>query len=173
MSQIGSLRGGIVYALRISFAWCAFFGVLGGVIVTPAAGQVLHTDPLNFDPAVKDGLQHFYNLDYDGALQRFEAVERAHPQNPMALDYILTVVIFRELYHQDLLDTTYYAHDSFLTSKRYVDVPAATRQRIENLTNTVISICDQSRILRIISVARVCLCSRPASAFGALASSPD
>ena len=74
---------------------------------------------------------------------RFERLLKAHPQNPMAMDYVLTVVIFRELYHQDLLDTTYYAHDSFLSSKRNVDVPAETRQRIENLTDGVISICDQ------------------------------
>jgi tetratricopeptide (TPR) repeat protein len=61
----------------------------------------------------------------------------------MAMDYVLTVVIFRELYHQDLLDTTYYAHDSFLSSKRNVDVPAAIRQRIDDLTNSVERICDQ------------------------------
>ena len=108
-----------------------------------AWAEELHTDPLNLAPTVRDGLQHFYNLDYDGALERFEAVEKAHPDNPMAKDYILTVVIFRELYHQDLLDTTYYAHDSFLSSKRNVDVPAATRQRIEDLTNSVVSLCDQ------------------------------
>jgi tetratricopeptide (TPR) repeat protein len=108
-----------------------------------ASAAVLHTDPLNLDPLAKDGMQHFYNLDYDGAMQRFEALEKAHPDSPMAKDYILTVVIFRELYHQDLLDTTYYAHDSFLSSKRNVDVPAETRQRIEDLTDTVVSICDR------------------------------
>jgi tetratricopeptide (TPR) repeat protein len=52
-------------------------------------------------------------------------------------------LIFRELYHQDLLDTTYYAHDSFLTSKRDVPVPQATRDRIEALTNSAIALCDQ------------------------------
>ena len=52
-------------------------------------------------------------------------------------------LIFRELYHQDLLDTTYYAHDSFLTSKRNVPVPQATRDRIEQLTNTIIALTDQ------------------------------
>jgi len=108
-----------------------------------AAAPALHTDPLNLDPLARDGMQHFYNLDYDGALARFEALERAHPDSAMAKDYILTVVIFRELYHQDLLDTTYYAHDSFLSSKRYVDVPAAVRQRIEDLTDSVVSICDR------------------------------
>jgi tetratricopeptide (TPR) repeat protein len=121
-------------------------GLLSGLFACAAiawAAPVLHTDPLNSDPMVRDGMLHFYNLDYDGALQRFEAVDRAHPQNPMAMDYILTVAIFRELYHQDLLDTTYYAHDSFLSSKRNVDVPAETRQRVDRLTDTVVSICDQ------------------------------
>lgn len=116
-----------------------------GLAATAAAASspMLHTDPLNSDPLVREGLNRFYNLDYEGALQRFEALDRAHPQNAMAMDYILTVVIFRELYHQDLLDTTYYAHDSFLSSKRSVDVPAATRERIEGLTDAVTSICDR------------------------------
>jgi tetratricopeptide (TPR) repeat protein len=52
-------------------------------------------------------------------------------------------VVFRELYRQDLLDTTYYAHDSFLTSKRNVPVPQAIRDRIESLTNSAIALCDQ------------------------------
>jgi tetratricopeptide (TPR) repeat protein len=52
-------------------------------------------------------------------------------------------LIFRELYHQDLLDTTYYAHDSFLTSKRNVPVPPDIRARIESLTNSTIALCDQ------------------------------
>ncbi len=103
------------------------------VLASSSAQSPLHTDPLNLDPTVHDAYTHFYNLDYDGALARFEQVLKAHPQDPMAPAYDLMVTIFRELYHQDLLDTTYYAHDSFLTTQRKVDIPAATRQRIENL----------------------------------------
>jgi hypothetical protein len=102
-----------------------------------------HTDPINLTPEVREAHEHFYNLDYDGSLSRFEAIQRANPQNPMASGYVLMVLIFRELYHQDLLDTTYYAHDSFLTSKRNVPVPQATRDRIEQLTNSTIVMCDQ------------------------------
>jgi tetratricopeptide (TPR) repeat protein len=91
---------------------------------------------------VRDGYEHFYILDYDGAISRFESVLKAHPQEPMAYGYVQMATVFRELYHQDLLDTTYYAHDSFLTSKRDVPVPAAIRQRIEFLTNTGIRLCD-------------------------------
>lgn len=102
----------------------------------------LHTDPINLNREVREAHEHFYNLDYEGALSKFEEVQRANPQNPMAANYILMTLIFRELYHQDLLDTTYYAHDSFLTSKRNVQIPEATRQRIEALTNQVVGICD-------------------------------
>lgn len=102
-----------------------------------------HTDPINLTPQVRAGRIDFYNLNYDGALKRFEAVLKANPQNPMAVNYVLTTVIFRELYNQDLLDTTYYAHDSFLTSKRDVPVPEATRKRIEELTDRAVDLCDK------------------------------
>jgi tetratricopeptide (TPR) repeat protein len=102
-----------------------------------------HTDPINLTPQVREAHEHFYVLDYDGALSRFEAIQKANPQSPIATGYVLMVLIFRELYHQDLLDTTYYAHDSFLTSKRAVPVPQATRDRIEELTNSAIDQCDQ------------------------------
>jgi tetratricopeptide (TPR) repeat protein len=112
--------------------------------ITPLAQAAnLHTDSLNLSPEVREAHTLFYNLDYDGALSHFEAIQRANPQNPMATNYILMTLIFRELYHQDLLDTTYYAHDSFLSSKRDVPVPQATRDRIEQLTNFVINLSDQ------------------------------
>ena len=108
-----------------------------------AAAPNPHTDPLNLDPLVRDGYAHFYNLDYDGALTRFNAVIQAHPQEPIAYAYALQALIFRELYHQDLLDTTYYAHDSFLTTQRRVDIPEATRQRAESLANQVMTLTDE------------------------------
>jgi hypothetical protein len=102
-----------------------------------------HTDPINLTPQVGEAHDHFYNLDYDGALTRFEAIRKANPQSAIASGYVLMTLIFRELYRQDLLDTTYYAHDSFLTSKRSVPVPQATRDRIESVTNSAIALCDQ------------------------------
>ncbi|HEX6497282.1 MAG TPA: hypothetical protein VF018_17485, partial [Acidobacteriaceae bacterium] len=60
----------------------------------------------------------------------------------MAYGYLQMAMVFRELYHQDLLDTTYYAHDSFLNNKRSVPIPEATRDRIEELTTTGIQLAD-------------------------------
>jgi tetratricopeptide (TPR) repeat protein len=131
---LSSLRKGLKLLLAVGL----FLG--GGCCI---AQPNPHADPIDFDPLVRDGLNHFYNLDYDGAIQRFEKVIQAHPDDPMAYAFDLVAVIFRELYHQDLLDTTYYAHDSFLSTKRDVQIPAASRQKIEDLTNKVISLADQ------------------------------
>ena len=110
---------------------------------TPAAAQpALHTDPLNLTPQVKQSLQLFYSLNFDAALKIQEQVAQQHPDNPMASNYVLTTLIFRELYNQDLLDTTYYAHNSFLTVKREVTVSQAARSRIEELTNKVQHLTD-------------------------------
>src|ERR1700710_2985455 len=107
------------------------------------AQAAAHTDPLNLDPTVRSAYEKFYNLDYDGALLLFNEVSKAHPQEPMAWDYILMATIFRELYHQDLLDTTYYAHDSFLSTKRDVSIAPPVRAQIEGLTTKVVTMCDE------------------------------
>src|SRR5262245_11652688 len=113
----------------------AFFPVLFLFLFAFAApllanGPNPHTDPINLTPEVREAHTLFYNLDYDGALSRFETIQRANPNNPMAANYVLMTLIFRELYHQDLLDTTYYAHDSFIFAKRDVSVPDDIHNRI-------------------------------------------
>ena len=144
---LGSVHAGL--ACVVALALMLFAGAVptGGAFIVRASAQqrndaIQHSDPLNFDPVVREAYEHFYVLDFDGALSRSGAVLKAHPQEPMAYGYELMFTVFRELYHQDLLDTTYYAHDNFLTSKRNVPVPDATRQRIEWLTNTGIRLAD-------------------------------
>src|SRR6202453_329400 len=114
---------------------------------SPARAQpydpAAHTDPVNLTPPVRDAFEHFYALDYEGALSRFQAVQLTHPQSAIAIGNILLTLVFRELYRQDLLDTTYYAHDSFLTSKRNVPVPQLIRDRIDSLTNSAVALADR------------------------------
>ena len=125
-------------------------GVVGCFVLGAVTGRrafakefdpAAHTDPINLTAQAREGRELFYIQDYDGALRVFEALQKANPQNPMAVDYVQMTLIIRELYRQDLLDTTYYAHNSFLNSKRDVPVPQATRDRIEALTNESIAMC--------------------------------
>lgn len=101
------------------------------------------TNPLNLEPAVRQAYQQFYILDYDGALAQFEKIEADHPDNPLAADYVLNTVLFRELWRLDLLDTTFYAHDGFLTGKHVAPVEnAKTKTRILDLTDKAIALAD-------------------------------
>ena len=131
----GTLNHGKAAESSFQLTWLAVLAL--ALCCTFAEAQPAHTDPINFDPTIRDGMNHFYNLDYDGALDRFNKVIATHPNEPMPYAYGLVATIFRELYHQDLLDTTYYAHDSFLSTGRKVDIPQPTRDRIELLNDKV------------------------------------
>lgn len=108
------------------------------------AGQerAVHTNPLNREPEVRAAYDRFYTLDYDGALRRFEKVEQAHPDDPMAADYVLETVLFHDLYNLDLLDTTMYAHDGFLSGRHQVAEDKAFSAHIEELTDHAIDLAN-------------------------------
>jgi tetratricopeptide (TPR) repeat protein len=102
------------------------------------------TNPLNLDPQVRQAYQYFYILDYEGALSLFEKVQAAHPTDPIAADYLLNAVLFQELYRLDLLDTTFYAHDGFLTGKHApAAADSAVALRVNSLTQQAIALAEE------------------------------
>lgn len=130
---------------------CLLFS-LGIVLVMIAAGaearcfasdQISKTDVRQSrnDPLIKSALDDFYNLDYDKAVAIFERLEKAHPDDPLAVTHLLQAVVFRELYRLNLLDTTLYSHDGFLTGKPANGDPAV-RRRVDQLTAQAVSLCD-------------------------------
>jgi hypothetical protein len=57
---------------------------------------------------------HFYNLDYDRAVQEFEQVLQRHPDDPFAVNHLLSAVLVRELYRMGAMNTGEFANDSFI-----------------------------------------------------------
>jgi tetratricopeptide (TPR) repeat protein len=111
-----------------------------GAVTTPSG---VDTNPLNLDPLVRQAFERFYILDYDGALARFEKVQEENPDNPLAVDYVLDAVIFRELYRLDLLDTTFYAHDGFLNGKHAVAATPGVAERVNSLFTNATALSEQ------------------------------
>src|SRR6201996_5537603 len=132
---------------RLRATRCAI-GVTGLVLVLlwplamRAQERVIHTNPLNREPDVRTAYERFYTLDYDGALHGFEKIQQAHPDDPMAADYVLETVLFHQLYNLDLLDTTQYAHDGFLTGKHQVVEDKAFSAHIEGLSDKTIRLAE-------------------------------
>lgn len=108
-------------------------------VALSAHAETVDTNPLNRQPEVREAFQRFYNMDYDDALTRFERIQREHPDDPMATAYLLDAELFSELNRLDLLDTTFYANDGFLTGKHTVVEDPRRRQRIMELANQVAS----------------------------------
>jgi tetratricopeptide (TPR) repeat protein len=117
-------------------AWgCGFALILAACL---GWSSEAHTNPLNRDSLVREAYVHFYNLDYPGAVERFERIHEAHPGDPQATALLLNTLIFQELYRQDLLDTTFYANDGFLTGRHATEEDPATRDRILALADEAI-----------------------------------
>ena len=117
-------------------------GILGLVLSVPALAATAHTNPMNYDPEVRAAYDRFYNLDYPGAVERFQQYHLAHPGDPQATAYLLNALIFQELYRQDLLDTTFYANDGFLTGHHATDEDPAKRDQIFALADEAVREAD-------------------------------
>jgi hypothetical protein len=114
--------------------------LLGAASLGWASG--VHTNPLNRDPLVREAFDHFYQLDYTGAVARFERFHAMHPGDPQGTVLLLDAVLFQELYRQDLLDTTFYANDGFLTGHHATQEDPKIRDRIQALADEAIREAD-------------------------------
>src|SRR5437660_7181987 len=122
MPQVGSSLQGTLYY------WCgklAFRCVLASSLALALGGirlaaQAADNDPPKTvafqpaDPLNASAFEHFYNMDYDRSVQEFQKVLDRHPNDPFAVNHLLTAVMFRELYRMGALNTGDYANDSFI-----------------------------------------------------------
>ncbi len=112
--------------------------LLAARTLTLAAPEAASTTPLLAfrpnDPLNLTAFNHFYNLDYDQAVQEFEQVLGRHSEDPFAVNHMLTAVLFRELYRMGVLDTGEYANDSFITAAHRPADPTV-KQQIKDLVS--------------------------------------
>jgi Tfp pilus assembly protein PilF len=99
--------------------------LLLGVSVGADSGSWVPTRSAN-DATTRKGFDNFYNLDYDKAIREFETALQAHPDDPFAVNHVLSAVIFKELLRIGALDTEAYATESFLDKKYLVPLDPAS-----------------------------------------------
>ena len=102
----------------------------------------VHTNPLNNDPLVRDAYQHYYMLDYSGAVERLERFHQMHSGDPQASALLLNALVFQEIFRKDLLDTTFYSNDGFLTGRHATDEDPKVRDRIFSLSDEAVREAD-------------------------------
>jgi tetratricopeptide (TPR) repeat protein len=80
------------------------------------------------DPLNTAAFDHFYEMDYESSIQEFTQIQRRHPDDPDAVNHLLTVVLFRELYRIGALSAGEYANDSFVDTQHRAADPHACEQ---------------------------------------------
>jgi hypothetical protein len=84
------------------------------------------------DPLNQAAFEHYYNLDYDAAIQDFERIAARHPNDPFAVNHLLSAIQVRELYRMGAMNTGEYANDSFI-GQAHRPADAAQKERIKQL----------------------------------------
>ena len=131
-------RGLLCGTLLVSF--------LVGAGVTPAQAtdeaRKVTDSPAEADPATRAGFEHYYNLEYDAAVAEFEKAEKAHADDPFAVNHLLSTVLFRELYRVGALDTGLYSNNSFITKKKF-EIDPAVKARVDQLMARAFTLSEQ------------------------------
>src|SRR5271170_6917445 len=86
------------------------------------------------DPLVDAAFDQFYNLDYDRAIQSFEKVQDRRPNDPNAINHLLTTILMRELYRMGAMNSGEYANDSFIGEAHRAADPKVS-ERIKQLVD--------------------------------------
>jgi len=121
------------YCLALS--WLLLF-------VTPlfaAANTAIPTRYEN-DATTRKGMDYFNNMEYDKALKELEAAQKAHPDDPFAVNHVMTCVVFKELYRIGALDTEAYASDSFVNKRYLQPLDPQVQQRVNQLNDQALAL---------------------------------
>ena len=94
------------------------------------------------NPLAKRAFDHFYNMDYDRSIREFEQLTREFPENPIANNYLLSAVMFKEMYRIGALDSESYANDSFLDLKAKRALDPEVTKRVDELLERSETLCD-------------------------------
>jgi tetratricopeptide (TPR) repeat protein len=106
----------------------------------PLAPQQITHYHLN-DPHTKAGFDYFYNAEYDPAIREFELALKEHPDDPFAVNHLLTGIMFKEMYRIGALDTELYAKEGFLHSKQF-PIDSKIREQVNDLTQQALQLAD-------------------------------
>ena len=127
-------------------SWVALIAVLlcSGVALAFSADEGSAWVPTRTtnDANTRKGFDNFYNLDYDKSIREFEAALQAHPDDPFAVNHLLSAVIFKELLRIGALDTEAYASDNFLDKKYLQPLDPKVHDRVNQLSARSIELSD-------------------------------
>jgi len=116
---------GLAFLIVFSFSFAGPFIPAAFAQDPPTAVVALHGPPR--DPLTEAGFDHFYDMEYERAQREFESVLQKRPNDPFAVNHLLTAVLMRDLYETGAMNTGDYANDSFIGH-----APRPTDQKVKD-----------------------------------------
>ncbi|HVI07284.1 MAG TPA: tetratricopeptide repeat protein [Candidatus Binatia bacterium] len=84
------------------------------VEISASGANAVPAAPDGRDSLVEAGFDSFYNMDYERSVQDFQKFLDRHPNDPSAVNHLLSSVLMRELYRMGAMNSGEYANDSFI-----------------------------------------------------------
>jgi len=128
--------------------WCALVAAMPAYAQTPAKTPTKAPEKTLFrpdDPLNAQAFDHFYNMDYDRSIQEFDQILKRHPDDPFAVNHLLTAVLVRELYKTGAMNTGEYTNDSFIGQVHRPPDPAQ-KERIKQLVEQAQKIEQETKV---------------------------
>ena len=115
----------------------AFIAIILLVLVRTclAAALTISTALRPPDPLNSAAFEHYYNVDYDAAVQDFERILARHPNDAFALNHLLSAIQVRELYRMGAMNSGEYSNDNFI-GQAHRPADPAQKERIKQLVQT-------------------------------------
>ena len=116
------------------------------VQIAPGLGQVEAAPKVGHGPprdaATDAAFDHFYNMEYDRATQEFEKVLEKRPNDPAAVNHLLTAILMHNLYDTGGMNTGDYTNESFIGRTPRPTDPR-TKVRIKELVHRAENLEEQ------------------------------
>jgi tetratricopeptide (TPR) repeat protein len=94
------------------------------------------------DAVTREAFESFYNSDYESAIPKFEKTRQAHPDDPLAANYLLEALLVREIDRQGGLNAELYLGTEFLNAKK-ARLDPQVRTRMQELVKQALSLSEK------------------------------
>jgi tetratricopeptide (TPR) repeat protein len=86
------------------------------------------------DPLFGSASDHFYNMDYDRSIQEYQTLLDRNPNDPAAVNHLMSATLVRELYRMGAMNTGEYSNDSFI-GQAHRPADPKIKEQIKNLSS--------------------------------------
>ncbi len=91
-----------------------FVFMLGTCLLAAAQQSSAQRHGVPRDPRTDAAFDHFYNMEYDRATREFEKILEERPNDPFAVNHLMSEILMRDLYETGGMNTGDYTNDSFI-----------------------------------------------------------